>query len=45
MTGNVTDPSPQKALTLFSLNKLLLDAEILCALTDESTPQMLSTPV
>lgn len=43
--GNVTGPSPQKALLPFSLYKLLLNAEILCALTDDSTPQMLSTHI
>ena len=34
--GNVTGPSPQKALFPFSLYKLLLNANILCALTDNS---------
>lgn len=36
--GNVTGPSTQKALFLFSLYKLLLNAKILCALTDDSIP-------
>lgn len=36
--GNVTGPSPRKALFPFSLCKLLLNAKILCALPYNSTP-------